>query len=118
MGPDSEIARQPEDSKAYIRIFDQRRERQKRATWLAMIVMFLPICILLWLRARQVVFDPESFGIVVIAAVAPLFLSLLGLLWFTQLNWRCPACNRFLRILHPLWTPDSLFCPYCGTKLR
>ena len=118
MEPDSEVAKQPEENGATIRLFSQRHERQKQATWLSITVILLPACILFYLDILQVKFDPRYFEIILFAAAAPPLLSIFGIILFSQSNWRCPACNRYLRVLHPFQTPDSLFCPYCATKLR
>ena len=41
--------------------------------------------------------------------------------WFFWLKWRCPACDAWLGGLtvqiNPFWSPETVRCPLCGTKL-
>ncbi|MBM3135437.1 MAG: hypothetical protein FJZ89_09205 [Chloroflexi bacterium] len=48
-----------------------------------------------------------------VSAPALALLVLLLMAALTLWNWRCPACNRLLRI-----GSKPVVCPHCGTQLR
>ncbi len=43
-------------------------------------------------------------------------------LYLSWRNWRCPACDSWLSGIgfqvNALWSPASVHCPHCGTKLQ
>ncbi len=50
------------------------------------------------------------------------FILIVGLVfWFSWHNWRCPACDSWLGgwtvQINPVWSPETIRCPHCGTKL-
>jgi rubrerythrin len=53
--------------------------------------------------------SPEGHSPVEVTALAALFIALI----LTFINWRCPACNRYLfRRIYPR------SCPGCGVAFR
>jgi hypothetical protein len=49
-------------------------------------------------------------------------LALIGLFIFSELQWKCPACDGSFRSpgvkIDPFFCPPSFTCPFCGQVLR
>lgn len=97
-------------------IFTEQREierqfaRQKKRQWVASGVMILGII------AFAVNRDPSTegiFGLPRAVILAGAFSLAVAALIFTLLNWRCPACNKYLG---KSFSPT--FCSKCGAKLQ
>ena len=52
-------------------------------------------------------------GGIPITGVAPLLIIAVGVLLFSVMNWRCPACGKYLG---ESFNPE--FCPKCGVTLH
>lgn len=92
------------DNRQIIQEFGVRRERQLFAMAVALfLVLFLAL-----LYKRPVLGEiPKN---VIFGAQVIVISTFIG---FTNFNWRCPSCNKFLG-------PDigMLMCRKCGSRLR
>jgi hypothetical protein len=88
-------------------IIEQFRKRRRRQ-WLLAGLLIVVALVFLWAdasarkQAHQVT-DPVLVGLMIAVAIGVIILS--------YLNWRCPACDRYLGKTH-----FPHYCPKCGAK--
>lgn len=81
-----------------------RRRRRQFAVTIPMMVIVLVSAILMT--------DAEAHTSRMLATVA-FVVTLVFLVAFSLVNWRCPACRGYLRKV-----TNPKFCPNCGIELR
>lgn len=93
------------DNKQIIKAFQVRQNRQ----YLALAVTLLLLVFLVFLHKRSDIFGEISRQIIFGAQLA----VIVSFIVFSALNWRCPACNRYLG--------TDIYrhvCKKCGTRLQ
>lgn len=97
---------QQEPRQEIIESFRLRRTRQ----WMATVPTVLVIALMFWIRdsgqAYVMGYDKSTvlevgIGVILVALV------------FSLINWRCPACNKYLGK-----GPNPKFCSKCGVQLN
>jgi hypothetical protein len=116
MAADSPIPERPQETDTTIRAFKQRRNRQRAGDLLAFVGMGGTLAFAVSGKQPGVPVMDLLFPV-----MAVFFGMLFGALVFTQVNWRCPACNKSLAgpraRIDSFFTPEPLNCPHCGTRL-
>ena len=94
-----------------------RRRDGERLRYLAFFLFLGVSCVFFFLGLTNDWFDKWVVrlwqALVIGSAILFVFLSWRG--------WRCPSCNSWLGgftfAINAVWTPSSVHCPHCGTKL-
>jgi hypothetical protein len=115
MTEDSNNPEQPQRS-ADTPAFRQRRTRQRIADLLAFIGIGGTLVFAISGNQLGVPYlNSYCYSVIIFFGV------LLAIVVFTQVNWRCPVCNKSLAgpraRIDSFFTPEPLNCPHCGTKL-
>jgi hypothetical protein len=93
-----------DEKERIIAVFSKRKRRQ--------IIAVIPFTIVLILFF--IVVDGTSLGGVPSNILFPILIALLVIgTVFSFFNWRCPACNRYLRR-----EVNPKHCSHCGAKLQ
>lgn len=93
--------------KAQFKITFAARRRKQRLLAVPLIALFIGFAVV---RDRN---QGELFGFSV-AVWGPIFVLLVaGAVIFSFVNWKCPACNRYLGK-----SANPTFCSKCGVALR
>ena len=78
--------------------------------------IYLAVPLVAWMVAvlvSKVTDRPDVLGVDIEVWAPGMLIVILGALIFSFLNWRCPACDRYLgREINPR------FCTECGVELR
>jgi len=83
---------------------------RRRRRWLGVAVIFIAVLVVV-LTGNRIGGPLLGIGAAVWQPVG--VVVVLGAVVFSLINWRCPACGRYLgRTINPA------FCPRCGIALR
>jgi len=89
----------------------QREFSRRRRNQLVLAGALSPVVIALVLYKKQMA--GTIFGLSGQVALPPILVLIVGALIYSHLNWRCPACSKYLgRGINPR------YCPHCSVGLR
>ncbi len=89
-------------------VIQEFTKRKKRQLYLVLPIVFGAIAALALAERGEI-----SLGAIPAEAIGPVFFGVIAAaVVFSLINWRCPACSKYLGKGIPQ------FCPKCGVKLQ